>query len=357
MKTELQELINRAPTQAVLNSILKTANELRGHSKALASISGGADSDVMLDMLARIDHEDKVQYVFFDTGLEYQATKDHLKYLEEKYGIQIKTQKAVKPIPVCCKEFGQPFLSKVVSRRIDVLQRHGFKFEDKPFEVLLDEYCEQIPEEIALRSPKQYCFENGKYYRGCSTSIRWWCNAFEKRDGSLGRYNIGYNKYLKEFMVANPPMFKISDKCCDYAKKKVAKAAAENTEADLSIYGVRKAEGGARSEAYKSCFTDRSDEGAPNEFRPIFWYVNEDKRAYEEEFDVTHSKCYTEYGLKRTGCAGCPFGKKFEDELSVIEQYEPKLYAAVNNIFGDSYEYTRKYREFAAKMKAAEAEI
>lgn len=62
------------------------------------------------------------------------------------------------------------------------------------------------------------------------------------------------------------------------------------------------------------------------------------------------SKCYTEYGLKRTGCAGCPFGRDFEYELEVIQKYEPKLYKAVNNIFGDSYEYTRKYREFVKKM-------
>ena len=66
---------------------------------------------------------------------------------------------------------------------------------------------------------------------------------------------------------------------------------------------------------------------------------------------ITHSKCYTEYGLKRTGCAGCPFGRDFEQELDVIANYEPKLYKAVNNIFGDSYEYTRKYREFVKRME------
>ena len=57
------------------------------------------------------------------------------------------------------------------------------------------------------------------------------------------------------------------------------------------------------------------------------------------------------YGLSRTGCAGCPFGRDFEFELEVIKHYEPKLYKAVNYIFGDSYEYTRKYREFRKKME------
>ena len=55
--------------------------------------------------------------------------------------------------------------------------------------------------------------------------------------------------------------------------------------------------------------------------------------------------------MKRTGCAGCPFGRNFDDELEVMKKYEPNLYKAVNNVFGDSYEYTRQYREFAQNMR------
>lgn len=43
----------------------------------------------MLDLISKIDKDRKVRYIWFDTGLEYQATKDHLKYLEEKYHIEI----------------------------------------------------------------------------------------------------------------------------------------------------------------------------------------------------------------------------------------------------------------------------
>lgn len=156
-------------------------------------------------------------------------------------------------------------------------------------------------------------------------------------------------------MVANPPTFKISNKCCQYAKKDVAhKILREGIcgngllPIDLQIVGIRKAEGGARSTAYKSCF-DENDSGCDN-YRPLFWYKDSDKIDYENAYAIEHSSCYTEYGLKRTGCAGCPFGRDFEYELEVIQKYEPKLYKAVNNIFGDSYEYTRKYREFVKKM-------
>ena len=118
---------------------------------------------------------------------------------------------------------------------------------------------------------------------------------------------------------------------------------------DLHLVGIRKSEGGLRSTAHKSCF-DSNLVGFDN-YRPLFWYTDSDKLEYENARSVSHSKCYTSYGLKRTGCAGCPFGRKFEYELEIIKNYEPKLYKAVNNIFKDSYEYTRKYKKFYEKME------
>ena len=111
----------------------------------------------------------------------------------------------------------------------------------------------------------------------------------------------------------------------------------------MAITGVRKAEGGVRVAAYKTCFTYGNDF---DEYRPIWWYSLNDRLDYEKSYDIIHSRCYTEYGLKRTGCAGCPYGRDFEFELSVIKKHEPKLFTAVNNIFADSYEYTRKYKQF-----------
>ncbi len=55
--------------------------------------------------------------------------------------------------------------------------------------------------------------------------------------------------------------------------------------------------------------------------------------------------------MDRTGCAGCPFGKEFEQELDLVQQYEPKRYRAINAIFGESYEYTRQFMAFREKMK------
>lgn len=181
-------------------------------------------------------------------------------------------------------------------------------------------------------------------YPRCKSALEWWCNK-KKSD----TFNIRRNKYLKEYMVKYPPQFNISSKCCLYAKKNVMHKLINEVNYELNIIGVRKAEGGTRATAYKSCF-DENASGCDN-YRPLFWYKNNDKDCYDAAYAIEHSSCYTEYGLKRTGCAGCPFGRDFEYELEVIEKYEPKLYEAVNNIFGNSYEYTRKYKQFCKEMK------
>lgn len=287
------------------------------------SISGGSDSDDVLDLCTKLDIHHKCIYCFFDTGLEYQATKDHLKFLESKYHIEIIREKPVKPIPVSCREFGQPFISKNVSEYMRRLQKHNFQWEDEDYETL------------------------AKKYPNCLSALKWWCNS--KYGQKPSQFNISQNQYLKEFIISNPPTFRISNKCCQYAKKDIVHKAIEEWNADLNIYGVRKAEGGTRATAYKNCFDSR--DGYDN-LRPIFWWNNDDKAGYEDALRIVHSDCYMKYGLLRTGCVGCPYARDLEGELAVIQQYEPKLYKAVMNVFGDSYEYTRKYREFAKEMRS-----
>ena len=318
------------------------------HQNILVSISGGADSDVMLDLMVRTAKEDnipmsKFQFVFFDIGIEYQATKDHLDYLEKKYDITIERMRSITPVPLGCKRYGVPFISKHVSENISRLQKHEFDF--------------------AVDGTKSYEELLVKYPR-CKSALKWWCNKHEnKKNGDPSSFDIDYNKHLKEFMILNPPTFKISNKCCKGAKKDNAHKVLKEKRSDLNCVGIRKAEGGVRSTAYKSCFSDNRsyDPDNPNsmkdydDYRPIFWFTDKDKREYTEFFGIKHSDCYCKYGLKRTGCVGCPFGKNFEFELETAKKYEPKLYLAVNNIFGDSYEYTRKFLEFKNSKKGVKS--
>lgn len=307
-------------SEAVQSGVPRTDREISTHENIACSISGGADSDIMLDIVSRLDTEKKVHYVFFDTGIEMRATLKHLDYLEDRYGITIEHIKHDTPIPLAVKKYGYPFLSKKFSDYINRLQSHGFQWEDGTYEEL------------------------EKKYPNCQTALRWWCNAWGEKSSA----NIECAPYLREFMMENPPTFMISPKCCDYGKKKPADMAAKKYKVDLTLIGIRKAEWGARSMAYKSCLVD-GKHGLQH--FPLFWFKDEDKKAYEEACDIVHSDAYTVYGCKRTGCAGCPFASGFEDELKMLEKYEPQLYKAVCNIFGPAYEYTRAYRAFRDRKK------
>ena len=92
--------------------------------------------------------------------MEYQATKEHLDFIEQKYGITIERVKPDKPIPTCVKEYGVPFLSKYVSEQMMRLQAHHFQWEDEPLEVLLQKYFEFKSNELCyitgLREGTEY---------------------------------------------------------------------------------------------------------------------------------------------------------------------------------------------------------
>lgn len=118
----------------------------------------------------------------------------------------------------------------------------------------------------------------------------------------------------------------------------------------MNCVGVRKAERGARSTAYTSCF-DEGFGGIAAQFRPLFWMTDGQKKAYCDHFGIIRSDCYEIWGMKRTGCACCPFGKEFEEELAMAESYEPKMALAAQNIFGPSYEYTRAFMAFRKQQK------
>lgn len=322
------DLLNDAPNNFTIQDALgKCLQQVRNHEKIMVSISGGADSDVMLDLIIRCGGKDKTTFVFHNTGLEYEATKRQLQHLEEKYGIEIQITPPVKPIPLCVREYGVPFWSKHTSEMIMRLQRHGFQWEDEPLEVLLRKY------------PR------------CKVALRWWCNDFPDTDtGRPSKFNIAYVFGLKEFLMAFPPPMPISPKCCYYSKKAPMKNFLKDGDFDLNCSGVRKAEGGTRASAYKTCYTP-SLEGA-DAYRPLFWLSKADRAEYEAHYGIEHSDCYVVWGMKRTGCAGCPFAEDFEEELALAEKYEPKFHKAMLKVFGASYDYTRRFLAFRERMKS-----
>lgn len=227
------------PNTATELAIGRLSQHLCKHSKIYVGISGGSDSDIMLDMIESVVKNDaqlrqRIHYVFWNTGIEYRATLSHLDDLEKKYGIKIERKRAKIPVPLGCKRYGLPFLSKYASENIERLQRHKFDFANdgnKPFSELIAKY------------PK------------CKSALQFWCNTNEGKKKSKSAYNIDRFPYLKEFMIENPPTFKISNKCCKGAKKDNGHDYINDNGCDLMILGLRKAEDGIRGTNISTCFT------------------------------------------------------------------------------------------------------
>ena len=94
------------------------AKRLIEHPKTICSYSGGSDSDILLDITERVRNMfnlPTVEYVFFNTGLEMQATKDHVKAQAQKYGIEIRTERPKINIVLAARRHGIPFVSKIMS--------------------------------------------------------------------------------------------------------------------------------------------------------------------------------------------------------------------------------------------------
>lgn len=289
-------------------------------NEVMVAYSGGSDSDTVMEFLRK--HGFNVPGVFFNTGFEYQATKDQLQAMRAK-GFTIVEAPVYKTVPVSIKHRGQPFFSKHVSDCVQRLQRHNFTWKDGTFEELLTEF------------PR------------CKSALRWWCNNW-----ALKRKNISWNPLLKEFLIANPPAFKIDSMCCIWAKKMASLNYCKAHGIKLVITGMRKAEGGARANL-TSCVKPYSDHTPYTTYHLLFWWSDKDKAEWDSENGITHSACYTEYGLKRTGCAGCPFGKDHEEELAILKKHEPRLHKAAKFLFKESYEYMNQFEAFRKANKKA----
>lgn len=307
------------------------------HPNAICSYSGGSDSDIMIDVIERARTGlglPPIKYVFFNTGLEMKATRDHVKATAEKYGVEIEEVRPKVNIVTATRKYGIPFVSKIMSAGLSEWQKKGIPL------TIADEYerAEDKAEkrrELRERHPK------------CESVINFLCccnTAGEPRPDI--QLVINSSKYMRDFIGEYPPDFQISAKCCDYCKKQVAHHVQKDY--DMIVTGERRAEGGMRSVPRKDntalCFGETVS--GQYRLRPLYYVTDEDKDWYKDYYHIRYSDAYEVYGLTRTGCCGCPISYKAVEDLEKIRRYEPNVVKAAWNIFGKSYEYRAKYNEY-----------
>lgn len=318
------------------------AKRLVQHPNAICSYSGGSDSDIMIDLIEqtrKLFELPPVKYVFFNTGLEMKATKEHVKVVAQKYGVEIEEVRPKIGIVQASRKYGIPFVSKIMSAGLS-------EFQSKNVPLSVAQEYDEAEDKAAKRK------ELKKRYPKCESLINFLCccnSAGEPRPNI--QLVINSSKYMRDFIGAYPPDFKISAKCCDYCKKQVAHKVQKDFE--MIITGERRAEGGMRSVPRKDntslCFTETSS--GQFRLRPLYYVSDEDKAWYKEQYGLKYSDAYEVYGMKRTGCCGCPISYRAVDDLELIRPFEPNLVKAAYNVFGKSYEYRAKYNEYKEQRK------
>ncbi len=334
--------------QAIQSIIMQ---RLREHPRAICSYSGGADSDILLHMIEQarqiLPSLPRVKYVFFNTGLEMKATKDHVRAMEEKYGIEIETVRPKVNIVLATRRYGQPFVSKIMSYGLE-----GWQKKKIPLSIV-DEY-NSAEDKAAKRK------ELKERYPGSESTINFLCccnSAGEPRPDI--QLVINSSKYMLDFIREYPPCFQVSAQCCDYCKKSVAHSVQKDYE--MVITGERRDEGGMRSvprsgEANSTmCFTETAN--GQYRLRPLYYVSDADKDWYKRTWDIRYSDAYEVYGMKRTGCCGCPISYRATEDLELIRPHEPNLVKAAWNIFGDSYRYRAQYNEYKKKRMLDEKQV
>lgn len=281
---------------ALFHTGSKLIEHFGSHERILISVSGGSDSDCIVHLVCTYfpEYVDKCYFVFVNTGLEYEATKRHIREIEERYCISIKEIRGRSVVSVI-REHGFPILSKV-------------------------------------RSEDIYYYLKGRQW------------AIDRIDGDANKDKprYAYNDNMVEMIhYIKQNGLKVSSLCCDKSKKNPIKKFMRENGINLNVTGERKAEGGQRASAHKSCFEEHKD--GLHKFMPLWWWSDSIKVVFKKTEKIRYSDCYEVYKLKRTGCVGCPFCINIAFDLQVMYEYEPQLYKACMKVFGKAYELTDKF--------------
>ena len=324
------------------------ARRLIEYPNAICSYSGGSDSDIMLHLIEtvrKIFDLPPIKYCFFNTGLEMDAIKRHVRDMEELYGVKITEYRPKKNIVLATREHGIPFISKIMSAGLEGVQKKNIPLS------IAEEYAnadDKAAKRIELRERCPKCESTINFLCGCNS-------AGEPRPDI--QLVIGSSKYMLDFITENPIPFKVSNKCCDYCKKQLAHSVQKSF--DMVITGERRDEGGMRSVPRKDntsmCFAETAD--GKHRLRPLYYVSDADKQWYKDYYNIRYSDAYEVYGLTRTGCCGCSISSKAVEDLEKIRPFEPNLVKAAWNVFGDSYRYRQQYNDYKKSRQNKDKQI
>ena len=285
--------------------------QLMEHPHAICFFSGGSDGDILTDIVERVRTQifpglPPVDYAFFNTGLEMEAIKRHVKETEARYGIKIDTHRPKRNMVLATHDIGLPFVSKIVSAGLDGVQRKQIPL------TIADEYA-------AAEDKVAKLAELNARYPKCESEINFLCGCNSKgKPRPHIQLVINGSADMIDFLKKTPIPFKVSAKCCDICKKEVAHRIQK--EYEMVITCERGSEGGMRSvprtDSSSMCFTETAN--STYTLRPLYYVTDEDKAWYKEHYNIRYSDAYEVYELTRTGWCGCPISSRAVADLKKL---------------------------------------
>lgn len=276
-----------------IQSVIRTF----GEENFYISFSGGKDSTVLSALIDMALPNNQIPRVYADTGIELKLIRDFV-IKKTKEDMRFEVIKPQTPIVKMLKENGYPFKSKQHSKWLDNYQRKGMYW-----------------------AIKNYIGEGEKkLYRPCPKVLRY--------------------QFTDDFKLS------VSDKCCYELKEKPIEKWQKEKKKYYGISGIMREEGGRRSKAKCLAFV----RGKLKQFHPMAvmgkaweeWFIN--------EYKIDICEIYKEpYNFERTGCKGCPFALKLQNELDVLEKYFPNERKQCEAIWKPVYD---EYRRIGYRLRA-----
>lgn len=268
------------------------------------SFSGGKDSTVLHYLLDLALPNNKIPRVFVNTGIEYNDIVNFVKQMQQKDDRIIIINSGIN-IKQMLDKYGYPFKSKQHSHNLAIYQRNKNK----------EELNKSIKKYLAI-------IECNTLY-SCPKKLQY--------------------QFTKEFNI------KISDECCNRLKKIPIKLWNKNNNKTICLTGMRKEEGGQRKNI--NCVIIDKENNLVK-FHPLLVVSDKWENEFIEKYNIKLCKLYyPPYNFKRTGCKGCPFSLKLEEQLKIMKEYLPNEFKQCEIIWKPVYDEYKKINYRIKYMK------
>lgn len=265
---------------------------------AYISFSGGKDSTVLSYLIDEALPQNKIPRVFFNTGIEYKMIVDFVKEFQ-KSDDRVVIYNVGKNIKKTLDEVGYPFKSKEHSQKV-----YEYTHYKKCGKSIL----------------KYFGLIEGDAYRPCPEKLK--------------------------YQITNDFKLKISHFCCNEFKKKPSKDYMKNSGKFITITGMMKSEGGERTSL--NCISTNKN-SKRIKFNPMSVLTKQWEDWFIAKKNIKLCELYyPPFNFERTGCKGCPYNPKLDNDLLALKILLPNEASQCEFIWKPVYE---EYRRIGYRLK------